>query len=199
MSALGIRKVVAILGPLLGSLLLWSAQIGPNEAVENWGKWANLFGISIPKWLSGSSLAVWVAILAILAILSGFAAIVKWVRQPQLTDGQKLRLAECIKDFERISQTILIVRPGGDADAQALAFQFRNFFSQYTSVIPTLDYILPERGQTGIMVAVQDVDHPPEAAKSLLDALKNAGINTKITRMPRDTYQSQYVLFIGTQ
>ncbi len=119
------------------------------------------------------------------------------VHAATLSDDQKRRLFKEIQEFRELSKrTLIIGRPGEDADAQALAFQFRNFFDK-AKINSTIDWIRPEPGQVGIMVAVQDVVDPPPEAVSLHKALVGSGIEAKMVAMPRDGYKSAYVLMIG--
>lgn len=114
-----------------------------------------------------------------------------------LTDEQKRRLFLEIHEFKGlVSEVLIIAYPSTNQPAQELAFQFRNFFDR-AQITSTLSYIRPEPGQTGVMVAVQDVVDPPPAAMSLHKALVAAGIDAKIVEVPRDMYKSPFLLFIG--
>ena len=187
------RKVIASLAPVIGSMVLWAAQVGPTDAATNIWKWFVFFGIGLPD----SPLYLLLVPLAAVMLAAGLYEVLGSIIVPRITDLQKVRLAQAIKPFEAICQTLIIVRPAAEPNAQALAFDFRNFFHEVTSVRATLDFIRPERRHSGIMVAVQDPSHPPPEAQALLKALNEADLGAKMVKMPHSTYKSPFVLFIG--
>ncbi|MBL6615427.1 MAG: hypothetical protein ISP45_15550 [Reyranella sp.] len=70
-------RVIAILGPISGTLLLWAAQVGPEDAVSNLAKWAKLVGLDAPpKWLLSETVASWATVLGGSAFAAGICAIV---------------------------------------------------------------------------------------------------------------------------
>lgn len=77
-------RIIAIVAPIFGTLLLWAAQVGPEDAVSNLAKWAKLAGIeSPPGWLSSQSADTWATIGGCGAIAVGLLAILAWVRARQ--------------------------------------------------------------------------------------------------------------------
>jgi hypothetical protein len=58
-----IRKLGSIAATFVfGTFLLWSGQVGPEEAWANWQKWLKLFGIeTVPAWLSSQAFLSWVS------------------------------------------------------------------------------------------------------------------------------------------
>jgi hypothetical protein len=51
--------------------------------------------------------------------------------------------------------------------------------------------------QTGVMIAVQDVDHQPLIAKKLSSVLQKAGVQTTTIKIPQTLTGVEFALFVG--
>ena len=110
-------RIVAILGPISGTLLLWAAQVGPEDAVSNLAKWARLAGVDTPPlWLQSQSADIWATVGGCIAIAAGALAIFLWIRlrrkqvtpasSPASSTPDRKTLLELFKtDFEHTLRT----------------------------------------------------------------------------------------------
>ncbi|MBL6618127.1 MAG: hypothetical protein ISP49_06605 [Reyranella sp.] len=74
-------RAIAILGSLSGTLLLWMGQIGPDDAVSNYAKWAKKLGIEPPpEWLVNPRVDAWGIAAGAALLLSGLVAAILWYR-----------------------------------------------------------------------------------------------------------------------
>jgi hypothetical protein len=51
--------------------------------------------------------------------------------------------------------------------------------------------------QTGVMIAVQDVNHEPLIAKKLASVLHKAGVETTMIQIPQNLTGVEFALFVG--
>jgi hypothetical protein len=58
-----LRKLGSIAATFVfGTFLLWSGQVGPEDAWANWQKWLKWFGIeNVPAWLNSQTFLSWVS------------------------------------------------------------------------------------------------------------------------------------------
>ena len=155
-------RTLAILGSLAGTILLWMGQVGPEDAVSNFAKWAKLLGVeSLPSWLMVPTADAWVSAFgaALLVACLGVLAL-RWRRWRPPTAPQTIESSEHSPNDELPSATSRL-RDFSPSELRAVVDSLNQQMRRFANGIREADY--PDT-----MPAVLRMDLPKDQRDRLL-------------------------------
>jgi hypothetical protein len=107
---------------------------------------------------------------------------------PHLTRNQKHVLLDEVAKMRTLMSSILIAFTNGDRATEPLAHDLGEIFNR-SGISPWYVYASPDnRSQSGIILCIKDLNHPPPATEDLKSALRSANIHFEVSGFPRSGF-----------
>jgi hypothetical protein len=118
---------------------------------------------------------------------------------PPLTLARERALVDELVAAKKVLGPVPLIAAGAHNEARAYRNALMPLFDRAQVLTPIGDDAIHGPDQSGVMVALQDLNDPPPAAKKILEILTSTGFRPKVIPANPDLKSWSYYVFIGPQ